>query len=223
MDPYQLQRVHHVAPGDLAQRLEFSSCLSGCRPLHRYNLFSDEVQFSQDCVNLMCGQVRILTALWKVTFSCVTLTLCAVVYDQLVGPFIFESRPRGVYLWFLQGEMPQLRNMCLWINEIVHDSNVKKALLYFSWEVTTLLNDPFPGRRLGRAQLASQVSRFEPFRLLCMGMVERNCLQHGGWMARRIAWSRCEYGRLNQEEPEEGSTSKARYLQSSCEVRCVRE
>ncbi|GFG35211.1 hypothetical protein Cfor_01315 [Coptotermes formosanus] len=94
MDPYQLQRVHHVAPGDLAQRLEFSSCLSGCRPLHRYNLFSDEVQFSQDCVNLMCGQVRILTALWKVTFSCVTLTLCAVVYDQLVGPFIFESRPR---------------------------------------------------------------------------------------------------------------------------------
>jgi len=51
MYAYHMQRVQHLRHGDFAQRLEFCKWLNGSRQLHRYILFTDEVQFNCDGVN----------------------------------------------------------------------------------------------------------------------------------------------------------------------------
>jgi len=51
MYPYHVQRVQHLGPGDFAERLEFCKWLYGSRELHRYSLFTDELQFNRDGVN----------------------------------------------------------------------------------------------------------------------------------------------------------------------------
>ena len=51
MYPYHVQRVQHLRPGDFAERLNFCKWLNGRRQLHRYIMFTDEVQFNRDVVN----------------------------------------------------------------------------------------------------------------------------------------------------------------------------
>ena len=42
---------------------------------------------------LMCGQMRIPTPLWKATLNYVLMSVsCAVLDDQLIGPFILDGR-----------------------------------------------------------------------------------------------------------------------------------
>ena len=48
--PYHVQRVQHLRPGDFAERLEFCKWLNGSRELHRYILFTDELQFNREGV-----------------------------------------------------------------------------------------------------------------------------------------------------------------------------
>jgi len=50
-NPYHVQRVQHLRPGDFVARLEFCKWLNASRQLHRYILFTDEAQFNRDCVN----------------------------------------------------------------------------------------------------------------------------------------------------------------------------
>jgi len=83
--------------------------------LHRYIIFTDEAQFNRDIVNNTHNshvwgdenphatvesnfQQRFSVNVW-----------CAVLDDQLTGPFILEGRLTGeAYLRFLQEELPQL-------------------------------------------------------------------------------------------------------------------
>ena len=115
MYPYHVQRVQQLGPGDFAQRLEFCKWLNDSRQLHRYSLFSDEAQFNRDGVNNTHNshvwadenphatvesncQQRFSVNVW-----------CAVLDDQLIGPFILDGRLTGeAYLRFLQEELPQL-------------------------------------------------------------------------------------------------------------------
>jgi len=55
---------------------------------------------------LVFGQMRILTRSFQLpyTFS----VWCAVLDDQMIGPFIFEVRLRHVYLRIVREELPQL-------------------------------------------------------------------------------------------------------------------
>jgi len=115
MYAYHTQRVQHLRPGDFAERLEFCKLLNGSRELHRYILFTDELQFNRDGVNNTNNshvwadvnphataesnfQQRFSVNVW-----------CAVLDDQLIGLFILEGRLTGeVYLRFLQEELPRL-------------------------------------------------------------------------------------------------------------------
>jgi len=102
---------------------------------------------------------------------------CAVLDDQLIGPFTLEGRLTGeAYLRFLQEELPRLMEDVL-LN--------KRGCMYFqhdgapphsSREVRNFLNYRFPGRTWRFTPLASQVSRIKPTGLLCMGMDERTSL-----------------------------------------------
>jgi len=115
MYPYHVQREQHLGPGDFAERLEFCKWFNGSRELHRYILFTDESHFNHDGVKKTHKsrmwadenphateesnfQQRFSVNVW-----------CAVLDDQLTGPFILEGRLTGeAYLRFLQEELPQL-------------------------------------------------------------------------------------------------------------------
>ena len=101
MYPYHVQRVQHLRPGDFAERLNFCKWLNGRRQLHRYIMFTDEAQFNRDGVNNTHNshvwadenphatvesnfQQRFSVNVW-----------CAVLDDQLIGPFILEGRLTG--------------------------------------------------------------------------------------------------------------------------------
>ena len=99
MYPYHVQPVQHLGTGDYAQRLEFCKWLSGSRQLHRYILFTNEAQLNRDGVsnthnshvwadenpqatveNKTKTKLRFSVNVW-----------CAVLDDQLIGPFILEG------------------------------------------------------------------------------------------------------------------------------------
>ena len=101
MYPYHVQPVQHLGTGDYAQRLEFCKWLSGSRQLHRYILFTNEAQFNRDGVNNthnshVCGDENphaTVESNFQLRFS--VNVWCAVLDDQLTGPFIFEGRLTG--------------------------------------------------------------------------------------------------------------------------------
>jgi len=153
MYPYHVQRVQHLRPGDIAERLEFCEWLNGSRELHRYILFTDESQFNCDGVNNthnshVWADVNPHTTVesnFQQRFS--VNVWCGVLDDQLIGPFILEGHPTGeAYLRFLQEELPRL----------LEDAPLnKRGHMYFqhdgapphsSHEVRNFLNFRFPGR-----------------------------------------------------------------------------
>ena len=82
MNPYHVQRVQHIRPGDFVERLEFWKWLNGSRQLHRYILFTDEAQFNRAGVNNthnshVCADEN-PTPLWKATVNYVLVSLCGV-------------------------------------------------------------------------------------------------------------------------------------------------
>jgi hypothetical protein len=91
---------------------------------------------------------------------------CAVVDDQLIGPFIFEGRlSRKANLRFLQEELPQ--------NEVVLcTSNMTEFLfiLHVRLEISLTILSWAMDRTWQPEQCASQVSRLEPTAFLCMGI-----------------------------------------------------
>jgi len=144
--------VQHLGPGDFAQRLESCKWLNGSHQLHRYILFIDEAQFNRNGVNNTHNshvwadenphanvesnfQLRFSVNVW-----------CAVLDDQLIGPFILEGHLTGeAYIRFLQEELPLL----------LEDGPLNKrghmyfqhdgAPPHFSSEVRNFLNYRFPG------------------------------------------------------------------------------
>ena len=114
MYPYHVQRVQHLGTGDFAVRLEFCKWRNGSRELHRYILFTDESQFNHDGVNNthnshVWGDENphaTVESNFQLRFS--VNVLCAVLDNQLIGPFILEGRLIGeAYLRFLQEELPR--------------------------------------------------------------------------------------------------------------------
>ena len=156
MYPYHVQRVQHLGPGDFAERLEFCRWLNCSRQLHRYIPFTDEAQFNLDGVNNTHHSVwadenphATVQSNFQLRFS--VNVWCAVLDDQLIGPFISEGRLTGqAYLRFLQEELPILLEAVPLDKRgrmyFQHDG----APLHFSREVTNFLNYRFPGRWIGR-------------------------------------------------------------------------
>jgi len=130
--------VQHLGPGDFAQRLEFCKWFNGSLQLHRYILFTDEAQFNRDSVNNTHNshvwadenphatvesnfQLRFSVNVW-----------CAVLDDQLIGPFILEGRlQERLTSDFCRRNCPYFWRMCLGINEVVCISNMTEHLLIF--------------------------------------------------------------------------------------------
>jgi len=182
-----VQRVQQIRPGDFAERLNFCKWLNGSSQLHRYIMFTDEAQFNRDGVNNTHNshvwrdenlhatfaskfQQRFSVNMW-----------CAVLDDQLIGPFILEGHLiEEAYLRFLQEKLPQLmENMPLDKRSRMYFQN-DGAPPHSSRGVTNVLNYIFPGcldRTLRSPPLASQVYRIKPTGLLCVGMDERTGLQ----------------------------------------------
>jgi len=115
MYPYHVQRVQHLRPGDFAERLEFCKWLNGSRQLHLHILFTDEAQFNRKGVNNTHNSHvwendnprAIVESNFQLHFS--VNVWCAVLDDQVIGPFILESCLTGeTYLRFLQEELPRL-------------------------------------------------------------------------------------------------------------------
>jgi len=155
MYPYHVQRVQHFRPGDFAERLEFCKWLNDSRHLHRYILFTDEAQFNCDGVNnthnshvWVDNPHATVESKFQLCFS--VNAWCAVLNDQLIGPFILEGRLTGeVNLRFLQEELPRILedvplNKRGHIN-FQHDG----APPHSSREVRNFLNYRFPGRWIG--------------------------------------------------------------------------
>jgi len=97
MYPYHVQRVQHLGPGNFAKRLEFCKWLNGSRQLHRYILFTDRAQFNRDGVNNthnshVWADENPHTTVESNFQLCFSVTVwCAVLDDQLIGPFILEG------------------------------------------------------------------------------------------------------------------------------------
>ena len=113
MYPYHVQRMQHLGPRNFAERLEFCKGLNGSHKLHHYILFADEAQFNRDGVsNTHISHVwadenphATVESNFQLCFS--VNVWCAVLVDQLVGPFILEGCLTGeAYLRFLQEELP---------------------------------------------------------------------------------------------------------------------
>jgi len=115
MYPYHVQRLQHLIPGDFAERLEIWKWLSGSHKLHRYILFTDKLQFNCDGVSNthdshVWADVNPHATVESNFQQCFSVHVwCAVLDNQLIGPFILEGRLTGeVYLRFLQEELPRL-------------------------------------------------------------------------------------------------------------------
>ena len=113
MYPNHVQQVQQLKPGDFAKRLEFCKWLNGSRQLHRYVLFTDEPQFNRDGVNNthnshVWADENPHTTVESNFQLCFSVNVsCAVLDDQLIGPFILEGCLTGeVHLRFLQEEFP---------------------------------------------------------------------------------------------------------------------
>jgi len=162
-----VQRVHHLGPGDFAERLELCKWLNGNRKLHRYILFTDESQFNCDGVNNTHNSHvwadenphAAVESSFQQHFS--VNVWCAVLNDQLIGPFILEGRLTGeAYLRFLQEELPEL------LEDVPLN---KRSHMYFKHdgapphsprEVRNFLNSRLPGRWIGRGGPHNWPARF---------------------------------------------------------------
>jgi len=157
MYPNHVQRVQHLGRGDFAERLEFCKWLKGSRELHRYIMFTDESQFNRDGVNnthnshVWADQNPHATVESNFQQRFSVNVWCAVLDDQLIGPFVLEGRLTGeTYLRFLQEELPRL----------LEDVRLnKRGRMYFqhdgapphsSHEVRNFLNSRFRGRWIRR-------------------------------------------------------------------------
>jgi len=156
MYPYHVQRVQNLEPGDFAQRLEFCKWLNGSRQLYRYILFTDEAQFNHDGVNNTYN-----SHVWADEYPHTTVernfqlrfsvnVWCAVLDDQLIGPFILEGSLTGeAYLRFLQEELPQLLEDVP-LNKRGRIYFQRDRAPHFLYVVRNFLNYRFPGRWIGR-------------------------------------------------------------------------
>ena len=112
--------MQHLGPGNFAERLEFYKWLNGSHELYRYILFTDEAQFNFDSVNnthnshMWADENHHATveSIFQLRFS--VNVWCAVLDDQLIGPFILEGclKERHTSV-FLRRNCPDVWRMCL--------------------------------------------------------------------------------------------------------------
>ena len=153
MYPYHVQRVQHLGPGDFAERLKFCKWLNSSSELHRYILFTDESQFNRDGANntnnshVWADENHHATVESNFQLRFSVNVWCAVLDDQLIGPFILETRLTGeAYLRFLQEELPRLlEDVPLNERSRIYFQN-DGAFHHSSSEVTNFPKSRFPGR-----------------------------------------------------------------------------
>ena len=118
--------------------------------MHRYILFTDEAQFSRNGVNNLHNSVwadenphATVESNFQLRF-CVNVW-CAVLDDQLLGPFILEGLIGEAYFRFLQEELPRL------LEDVPLN---KRGRMYFQHDGAPPHSSRevrnFPGRWLGR-------------------------------------------------------------------------
>ena len=107
--------MQHLGPGDFAEQLEFWKWLNGIPELHRYSLFTDESPFNRDGVNnthnfhVWADQNSQAPVESNFKHRFIVNVWCAVLDEQLIGPFILEGRlTRETYLRFVQEQLPRL-------------------------------------------------------------------------------------------------------------------
>jgi len=115
MYPRHVKRVQYLGPGDFVERLEFFKWLNNSCELHRYILFTDEAQFNRYSVNnthkfhVWADENHHATVESNFQLCFSVNVWCAVLDDQLIGPFILEGRLTvEMYLTFLQEELPRI-------------------------------------------------------------------------------------------------------------------
>ena len=97
MYPYHVQRVQHLGQGDFANRMEFFKWFNGSRELHCYILFTDKSQFNHDGVNdthnshMWADENPHATVESNFQQRFSVNVWCAVLDDQLIGPFFLEG------------------------------------------------------------------------------------------------------------------------------------
>ena len=155
--PYHVQRVQHLEPEDIPRRLEFCQWLNTNRNLYRHILFTDEAQFTRDGINNTHNmhnwsdsnphattesnfQHRFNVNVW-----------CGMLYDQVIGPFVFEGRLNGqLYLQFLSEELPQLMENVPLARRVGMYFQHDGAPPHFFGGAIAHLNEQYPGRWIGR-------------------------------------------------------------------------
>jgi len=230
MYPYHVQRAQHFVPGNFAESLEFCKWLNGSRELHRYILFTDESQFNHDGVNNTHN-----SHVWAVENPHTTVESnfeqrfsvsiwCAVLNNQLIGPFILEGCLTGeAYLRFLQEELPRL------LEDVPLNT---RGCMYFkhdgaphsSHEVRNFLNSCFPGWWIGRGGPHNWPTRspdLSPLDYCVWGWMKTD-LQCEGGNTRWIAWSHFGCRRSHQKQPME-TTSHSHSSQPSGSLCCGRQ
>jgi len=157
MYPYHEQQVQHLGPGNFAERLELCKWLNGSCQLHRYTLFTNEVQFNRDGLNnthnsyVWANENPHATVESNFQLRFGGNVWCAGLDYQLIGPFILEGRLTGeAYLRFLQEELPRLLEDVPLNKQGRMYSQHDGAPPHSSREVRNFLNYRFPGRGIGR-------------------------------------------------------------------------
>ena len=148
--------MQHLGPGDFAERLEFCKWLNGSLHLHPYTMFTDEAQFNRDGLNnTRYSHVwadenphATVESNFQLRFS--VNVWCAILDDQLIGPFSFEARlTGGAYIRLLQEELPRhLEDVPLNKRGCMHFKH--DGTPHSSREVRNFLNYRFPGRWIRR-------------------------------------------------------------------------
>ena len=157
MDPYHIQRIHHLKPADMCSLLQLFCWINSNPYMIRYILFTNKAHFTHD------GVINIRNShLWDRDNPHGTVRTnyqhlfavnmwCGVTGDQLIGLYIFTQHLTGdIYAKFLQEELPALlENVPLqtrWQIYYQHD----RAHHHCSQVIRQYLNHKFPNQWIGR-------------------------------------------------------------------------
>jgi hypothetical protein len=115
LHPYYDQRIQHLEPGDLNQRMNLCHWIKAYHEFISLILFTDEAPFTRDGINNLRNlhtwshenphRTRITNFQRRFSVN----VWCGLLGDKLIGPFVFENNLTGdTYEFFLRNELPGL-------------------------------------------------------------------------------------------------------------------
>jgi len=157
MDPYHIQRNHHLKPADICSCLELCRWINSNPYMIRNILFTNKAPLTCDGVSNIRNSILwdrhnphgTVESNYQHRFS--INVWCGIIGDQLTGLFILPQHLTGdIYPNFLQDELPALfKNVALqtrWQMYYQHD----RAPTHFSQFVGQCPNHKFPNQWTGR-------------------------------------------------------------------------